>query len=340
MINYVEFLRATRALKIIAIILGVILVIVAITRVYTLRYESSFSEVSHYANSPTAHVTKTTLPNGSVETVIDDPVKKVHVEITDRGYAGKQIVITEPSHGSKTHDRVTIGSINVDESTTKNGVKRTVVDTNSDVNVKYLFVAALPLMLLFATLVAAPLAKENEGHAELAMTKPVSRTQYALGAFALDIAGIIVTSLVCIVVYLVCCAMFQVPHFVTTDNTARVIALCYLSSIGFYALVTAVSASSKRGPGAAIGITWAVALVLPGLTHIDGEPGTLPAILHAIFSTINRFNPLAYMPGSFRSGSGGEPILDTTQQLAVLISVALIIVYLAAALIQWRRVEA
>lgn len=338
MINYVEYLRATRALKIVAIILGVVLVIVAVTRIYTLRYESSWTDFSRYTNSSTAHVTKVKLPDGSTKTVIDDPVKKVHAEITDRGYAGKQIVITEPSRGNKKGDNVTIGSINVDETSTK-GVRRTVVSTNADVNVKYLFVAALPLMLLFATLVAGPLAKENEGHAELAMTKPVSRTQYAFGAFAMDIAGIVVTSLLCVVIYIVACAMFQLPHFVTSDNTASIIALCYLSTIGFYSLVTAVSASMKRGVGAAIGISWAAALILPGLSHINGEPGTLPAVLGTIFRTINRINPISYLPGSFHV-STGEPILDTTRQLAVLISSLLIIAYLAAALLQWRRVEA
>jgi len=339
MMNYVEYLRAMRALRIVAIVLGVVLVIVAVARISMLRYESSWNDVSRYTNSPTAHVTKMTLPDGSTKTIVDDPVKKVHAEITDRGYNGKQIVVTEPARGKDKHDRVTIGSINVDESTTSHGVKRTVIDTNSDVNIKYLFVAALPLMLLFATLVAGPLAKENENHLELAMTKPVSRTQFALGAFAIDIAGIIVTSLLCVVVYLVCCVMFQVPHFVSSDNTARVIALCYLSTIGLYALITAVSASVKRGVGAAIGITWAAVLVLPGLSHINGDPGTLPAILGAIFRTINRLNPMSYMPGSFHASSG-EPILDTTQSLAVLSLIVLIIAYLAAALVQWRRVEA
>ncbi|MBV9271837.1 MAG: ABC transporter permease [Candidatus Eremiobacteraeota bacterium] len=338
MTNYVEYLRAIRSLRIIAIILGVILVIVAVARVYAMRYPM-WNDVSSFTTSPTAHISKVRLPDGSVKTIVDDPVKKVHAEIVDRGYAGKQIVITEPAHGSNKADRVTIGSVNVNETNGKNGVRRTVVNTNADVDIKYFFVGALPFMLLFATFVAGPLAKENDGHLELAMTKPASRLQYALGAIAIDIGGIIATSILCFVVYVICAAMFQFPHFLWGADSARVIALSFLSSIGFYALITCVSASVKRGPGAAIGITWACALILPGLTHIDGPPGTLGAVIGGIFRTVNRLNPLSYMPGSFKS-STGEPILDTTQQLAVLASIILIIVYLAAALLQWRRVEA
>lgn len=338
MINYVEFLRATRALRIIAIILGAVLVCAAIGRIYMMRY-TSWDDLGSYTTSPTAHVSKVQLPDGSTKTIVDDPVKHLHAEITDRGYNGKQIVVTEPSHGSGSHSRVTIGSVNVDERSTKNGITRTVVDTNADTNIKWLFVAALPLMLLFATLVAGPLAKENEGHFELALTKPMSRMQYALSAFATDIGGIVATALLCAVIYTIVCSMFQVPHFTTTANTYPVIALCFFATIGFYALVTAVSASIKRGPGAAIGITWAAALVVPGLSHIDGPPGTLQAVIGGFFRAVNRINPISYLPGSFHM-STGEPILDTTQQLAVLISLALIIVYLAAALLQWRRVEA
>lgn len=337
MMNYVEYLRVMRGLRIVAVIFGLVFLGALILRVSLYHGHTWDDSVKRISSSPTAHVTTVKLPNGSTKTIIDDPAKKTHAEITDRGYAGKEIVITQPSkHGHVEH--VTIGSVSVKQSQ-DNGMEHVTVMTNDETNVGWLMLGSLPWMLLFASLVAGPLAKENDGHLELAWTQPVSRTMYALRAIGIDFAGIVAVGIASCIVYLMCASLFQLPHVTVTTAGLEVVATSILAAFGFYALATAVTSSLKVGPGLIIGVIWAAIAIVPGLARIDGEPGTIWHTVGLAFRTINYLNPLTYVAGAIRIVHD-EPTLGGAAAAAPLILIGLTLVYLAAALVQWRRVEA
>ena len=335
--NYIEYLRIIRGLRIVGIVLGLIFLGAVILRVSLAQHGTWDDEVHRITSSSTAHVTTVKQPDGSVKTIIDDPVQKSHAEIIDRGYAGKEILITQPSK-KMGHEHVTMGSVNMNQDT-KNGMERVQVSTNGSADLAWFFIGAVPLMLLFATLVAGPLAKENEGHLELAWTQPVSRTQYALTAIGLDLLGIVGTGVATVIVYLLCASLFEAPHVAATAHSLQIVFLCVVAAFGFYALVTAVSASMRRGPGLAIGLIWASVMILPGLAHINGEPGTLAHGIGLVFKGLNSLNPLSYVPQTIHLIKD-EPTLVGTAAWSPAILVALTVIYLAAALVQWRRVEA
>lgn len=335
--NYIEFLRIVRGLRVVGIVLGLIFLAALIVRVSLAQHGTWDDEVHRITASSTAHVTTVKQADGSVKTIIDDPVQKSHAEIVDRGYAGKEILITQPSKKTG-REHVVMGSVSVARES-RNGMDNVHVMTNTNADLAWLFIGAVPMMLLFATLVAGPLAKENEGHLELAWTQPVSRTHYALTAIGLDLLGILLTAVATVIVYMLCASLFEAPHVVATAHSMQIVFLCVLASFGFYALVTAVSASMRRGPGLAIGLIWASVMILPGLAHIDGEPGTLGHGIGLVFKGLNSLNPLSYVPQTIHLIKD-EPTLVGTAAWSPAILVALTVIYLAAALVQWRRVEA
>lgn len=343
MAYFVEYKRALRALRVVGIILGVFVVIAIIGRIAThnVRGDAYFSDIT---NSPTAHVTHQTLADGSVRTVVDDPVRKVHaVAVTTGGHL--HVEVTEPSGGRGSEDENVMGEVNVRE-THQGGMEHTVVDTNlhPSIPLGIMFGISILIGFIVASMLGGVLSKENDGHLELAWTKPISRERYALAAFAVDVAAIIVSQIACVAIGLLCLLLFFVPGLSFEPNAGLHIALSFLATIGWYAALTGWSASVKRGPGIVIGLGWLFALIVPSITGLLAQ-GTAPLIqiIHAILLAITYLDPLAYInlhitESTMRSGMSGPLHLNMTTASFAL--AALIVFYLAAALAQWRRVEA
>jgi hypothetical protein len=198
---------------------------------------------------------------------------------------------------------------------------------HSSVDLSMLVSAAIALVGGLATVFGLNLAAENDGHLELAWTKPVSREGYALGIFAVDIAAMAVC-----VVFTALCAAVVVDVYagyavvVPSGGDALLDTLAYCGlPLCVYAWITALSASLKRNRGAVSGIFWPLMIALVALRSVS-----VPAV-HNVATALNLFNPIAIF-----SASGNDPHTALWSYAWGWLVAA---VLLATALIQWRRLE-
>ena len=184
--TYVEWLRVRNTLRVTAIILLILVGLAVVLRVSLARYMTPEGWVSHIQNHPGVTIANSTLPDGAKRTTIVDPSDGTTAVIDDHGYAGKHIVVTEPSgRAHKERDHVDVGSMHV--YTSQNGaLTTTVIDTNGAVPMIYYMALADVVALIIATLMAAPFAREINGHLEVTLTRPCSRLRYALGVLVAD----------------------------------------------------------------------------------------------------------------------------------------------------------
>ncbi len=196
------------------------------------------------------------------------------------------------------------------------------------IGVSMLLAFAATLVGGFATVLGLNLAAENDGHLELAWTKPVGREGYALGVFAVDIAAIALSILFTALCAAVVVDVYAGYQIVAADGGVpllETLAFCGLPLL-VYAWVTALSASLKRNRGTVAGIFWPLMIALAALQSLP-----IPAV-HAVASTLNLLNPLAiYTP------SGGRALAPTLWTFAWGWLIAALL--LTAALFQWRRLE-
>ncbi len=85
----------------------------------------------------------------------------------------------------------------------------TVIDTNGAVPMLYYMLLADIVALIVATILAAPFAREADGHLEIALTKPISKVRYALGAIGADVVGIVAASFITVVAFYLCQLLFE-----------------------------------------------------------------------------------------------------------------------------------
>ncbi len=345
---YVEYLRGLRALRIVAILLGLLLVAALIARLSWGKPPSEADYVDTLEQSRTAHVTRTWLPKGRSRTVIDDPKRGVHVVVErDRGAITSMHTIEGGVLRAGARDREGVrtataspGTVTT-STTTTTATSETVTTTGyyyAPFDVGSLFSMAIPIGLFAATLLGGPLSKENNGHLELAWTKPVSRERYALSAVLVDLITIAVAEVATVLAVLVASLFWDPPQPSFDTLTLRHMAFALLAPAAWYACLTAFSASLKRGPGAVLGIGWVVAVVCPTIAAMTHDTKTaVGRAVYAFFNTISYADPITYL--WFRpENPGTDPVRTLTTGLLAL--AALAVVYLALAVVQWRRVEA
>ncbi|MBV8066683.1 MAG: hypothetical protein JO113_01815, partial [Candidatus Eremiobacteraeota bacterium] len=292
--NYVEWLRIRNCLRVVAIILGIFVVLSLILRVSVNRYMSSEAWIAHMATQNGAKETHLVLPDGTKRMIIDDPSDQTHIVVDDHGYAGRHIVITEPTGRShEQHDNVAIGSIHVMES--RNGaMTTTVIDTNGSVPMIYYMAVADLVALIVAMFLAAPFAREVDGHLEIALTKPVSRARFAIGAIGADIVGIVAASLLTIVALYICQLFFESARLDFSGVNGRAIAMGLVAPIAWYALLCAATTWLNRSYIAVLVAALPVALVLGLLTLL--EPSNIVArVLHDAAWVLSRLDPWTYV---------------------------------------------
>lgn len=203
--------------------------------------------------------------------------------------------------------------------------------------------------VIIATVLAAPLAKENSNHLEVVWTKPVSRTVMALGMFGVDTIGILISMVFAVIFIIAAGSLFVRPHIVIDQPTLPVLALCVLAPIAWYDLLTAASASMKRGYGAVLGLGWFLALIVPGLAiGLTQVESPIFHLLGVVLSVLTFLDPIAYMHLSTDLSPGnGQPsvgfmfgIFSAPAGVRAAILLVLSILYSTLALLQWRRLEA
>ncbi len=345
---YVEWLRVRNCLRVLAIVLGVCFALVVVLRISVGSPASQYNWIFQEAGKPGVHITQQQQSDGALRTTIDDTVKGDHIVIVDRGWQGKEITIT--GRGVSTdQNNVQIGSLGVHGQHLAGGSDMVQINTDEPVAARILLVIAAVIALIVGTVLSTPLAKENGDHLEVVWTKPVSRTGMALGMFAVDALGIIAAMALAIVFAIAATALFEVPRLVFDAATLPVLALSVVMPLAWYALLTAASASMKRGRGAVLGLGWFAALVVPSLAvGLSAAPIPLFHAIGAVFNVVTLFDPIAYMHLSANSGPGNaEPsigfafgVLSSPPIVRAGVLLLLLIVYSVLSLLQWRRLEA
>ena len=342
MYYFVEYLRAKGALRIALILLGIILLAVVILRVSV--HASNPSDWAYrLQNSPTAHVTRTRLPDGGTRVVIDDPAKRTHAIITDSAGAIHMDVSEPAKSGRAGRDNTSFGHMTMREDV-HGGISHVVIDYQRGFafDLGLLMLATIPMGLMVATILAGPLAKENDGHLELVWTKPISRERYALASIGVDVAAIVISQLLCTAATLLGTLLFIVPRFSYGPHVVFNILVAFLGPIAWYALLTAASSSLKRGPGLVCGMGWLFAIIVPGIAGVLAGVSKYNAIaagFYAIFHALSYLDPIAYMTFHNAQSTIGTGLGLTIIASAVALA-ALSIAYIALSVLQWRRVEA
>lgn len=332
---YVEYARAKRAIVIALVLLGLFLLATIALRV-SVRDGHWESDIQH---SPTAHVARTQLPDGSTRIIVDDSARRTHAVIVKRTDGSLDMDVLEPRTGSRHRGEFIMGSSSINSSVEGDKLHTRIhyLPQHPVYDLGVLFLATIPMGLIIASMLGGALSKENDGHLELAWTKPISRESYALQSMAVDAAAIVTSQLLTIAVTLLATLMFFVPPFKYPPETGWAIVFALGAPLAWYALVTAASASLKRGPGIVIGLGWVAAILIPGLAGaLEGAASVnaIAAWFYAIFHSLSYIDPISYL-----TFHGHGPTFMSWQG-SVGMFWLLIVAYVALAVVQWRRVEA
>jgi hypothetical protein len=180
-----------------------------------------------------------------------------------------------------------------------------------------------------ATVMGLNLASENDGHLEVAWTKPVSREQYALGVFGVDLVTIFVAYIVTLAFAVVVTDIWIGHQAITFAHPLWQVFAVLAFPFYIYGLVVAASASMKRNRGMSAGLLWPVLIALAlalELIRVD--------TVHAILRAVNTINPIIL----FSHDGSGHNVMAPGGNYAL--GFALTAVCLALAMVQWRRMEA
>lgn len=337
--NYAEWLRVRNLLKIVAIVLGILVVLAIVMRISVSRYLSPEGWVAHYAMERGTTERHVTLPDGTKRMILINPSERTRIVVDDHGYAGRHIVITEPSsHSQSDNDHVRVGSIAVVESR-HGGMTTTVIDTNGAVPVLYYMLVADIVALIVATILAAPFAREADGHLEVALTKPVPRARFAAGAIAADVAGIVAASFLTVVAFYICQLLFESARLDFSGINSRAIAMGIACPLAWYAMLCAATTWLHRSYGAVLGFAWPV-VILVGVLSIVHPANIVALFLHDVAQVLAYLLPFSYVSwvspdshgATFHSGG------DFGRRLSI--EILLFVVYSALAIWKWQRVEA
>lgn len=341
--TYVEWLRVRNCLRVLAIILGVAILLILVVRIsFNREISSDEAFISHVKMQPGTTVAHSVLPDGTKRTTINDPTDRTTVVIDNLGNAGRHVVITEPSSkkNNEALSRATIGSVHINEEHHGDMVTTT-IDTNGTVPFVYYMAFADVVAFIVATLLAAPFAREGDGHLEYALTKPVSREAYALGAISVDLGGVVAASIMTIVALIICQLMFEIPSFDFSGVNLNAILMGVVAPFAWYAFLAACTASLKRGYGAILGFAWPVATLVAVFAIIPWGNSILGELTHNIFWVVSRIDPLSYVSMNITENNAtGELTGPAHFGMRLAIQFALFIIYSALAVYQWRRVEA
>jgi hypothetical protein len=211
------------------------------------------------------------------------------------------------------------------------------MEVNHEMNFGSFVVFGAVVALIVATLLGAPFARENDGHLEVALTKPVGRVSLALMTIGVDAAGII-AALAAGTLFGIALHTIFFPPWITFHSIDLIVtAFGIIAPLSWYAMLAAATSSLRRGYGAIIGIAWPVAAIVGGLSLIDPNDSSLATLIHTVFWTLSRIDPLVYMHFTPDDMSmAADP--TWLPRLAMLANLAAGYGFVAVA--QWRRVEA
>jgi hypothetical protein len=199
--------------------------------------------------------------------------------------------------------------------------------------------AAAITAAIFASIFGSSLAIENDGHLEIAWTRPISRTRNALGKLLIDVAAIVTVFVLCYATgWLVVGLLGDHPFNLAYDGASLLKVARFLAfPLAWFGLTQALTAGIKGGWfGAIVGPLWPVC---QGLFAVGLLP--LSAPWHRIWQIANIPNPIAYFPfwvfdeNVFHVYQFGYGVVIDAIAL-----VAIAIIGITLATLRWQRLEA
>jgi hypothetical protein len=354
-VTYTEWLRVRGCLKWTAIVLVVGIALVLFGRFTYLDIRPNSPGFSHiYIDDrqlpqfeQTSKQTQTTLADGTKRTVINNARLGIRITIDDRGYWGKHVEIFERKAPAGVHANViNFGDIHGQRFMLPGGSSMVKIDEGAALpeDFNYYAVFATFVAVIVATVLGAPFGRENDGHLEIALTKPISRIRLALETVAVDFGGIVAAWVLTVVALIIGHTIFEAPNYIYGATDTVTIAVGLLGTFAWYALLCAATASMKRNYGAMLGVAWPIALGLLGIANADLGYAPLAQIIHTTAKALSWINPLFYLHFGplFSSTAGSAAGLNAITVLAGYIPIlaVLLLVYVALAVWQWQRVEA
>ncbi|MBV8490930.1 MAG: hypothetical protein JO199_10420 [Candidatus Eremiobacteraeota bacterium] len=344
---YVEWQRILRTLKWTAIVMAAVTALMVVVNAWALYFVMSapLNEIKFNGKTgaeivrtnPAVH---TVLPDGTQRTLVDDEKDGVRITIDDHGYWGKHIESFEAGHTQES-EHMNFGPAEFTV-THVNGGTFTIFDSNKPEDFAWQAGFAGIVALMVATLLGAPFARENDGHLEVALTKPIARTALALQTVAIDLAGIVLSWAIAFFAMFLQHAVLQAPLYTFGAWDLAIVVAMFAGSFAWYALLNAATASLRRGYGAVLGFAWPAALAVMVMAKSNFGDSQLARTVHWIATPIAYLLPFNYLPSELAYTANGQPhgwlALQPYSEIPAL--VALVVVYVAIAVVQWRRVEA
>ena len=329
---YVEFLRVMRTLRVVGYILGGFLLLSIVLRPFSHGdFEHSTvrgvdpATIQAHVNADGTTTRSFTSKDGAHVTIVEDKNRVQTITIDEP--------VSKSRHSGSAN--VQIGSLKV--VTSDKGTRRlTMVRNDLKIQLNILLLISFGAAALVATLLGLALSRENDGHLELAWTKPASRESYALISVALDAAAILVTAFATLIAIVAELAIYGGARYITAGSSDLIAAVFGTAfALSFYGIVLAATSSMRRG-GLVLALVWPATLILPGLVFVQWMN------LGTVARTLNVLNPVAYFYAFATSPQATHTfmILPNGQALQILAPAMLFAIGVAVALLQWRRLEA
>ena len=170
-----------------------------------------------------------------------------------------------------------------------------------------IFAGAAFAPLIIAAFLGVGLDAEYKTTA-IAWTRPLTRYALALRYMAIDGGAMIVAWIVALIAAFVPIFLLGLnSYFVASHDALPYIVLAFGVAVMWYGLILFFSALVPGRANAVVGMSWAYALVVPGLSQIP-----FPTVLHEVLIALNYINPLAYLGNVSDSGSGRTLIAGTS----------------------------
>lgn len=192
---------------------------------------------------------------------------------------------------------------------------------------------------IIAMIFACALARQNAGHLPLIWTRPVSRERYIFTVTLVHLAGIAVAFVMTLAAAVGVYAIFGALNSLTLGGPAPLDAgtmgRMLLFPMAWYGLVMAITASTRGAAGFMAFGAWIVGSMLVGFdaSHLFGG---VPGI---VINVIDHINPLYYFSGHFDDNGANKSMVANVDE-AMLGLAAIAVAGYAAAIAQWRRLEA
>jgi hypothetical protein len=290
------------------------------------------STYSAFERDPATKVSVDVLPDGTRRKTLENAQQNLRVVVETSGAASRtEIHSLDPARP--------LGS---DVSFTKTSREKlargeaVVHQDDGDQDFAYYPLIAAFVALIVATVLGAPFARENDGHLEIAATKPVARTALAVRYVAVDCAGIAVVWLMAFAVAVATHVAISGPYFRFGPADFGAIALALLGCFAWYAMLAAATATMKRSYGAVLGISWPVVLGIIGMSRARLVPVAFLQAAGNASEAISYLFPLKYLStATLLARPDGIALPIALGALA-----ALFLAYATVGVAQWRRVEA